>query len=539
MTLISNLPPVEYPAFRPSGPASGDGAPIVALEARVQDEGLLALDYYFGARRAAEYAKHDLSDEVLGDIQVDAYIWLQKNHPDLLNPGTAEDYSVYDREKVTSRLSDLAHHLREEHPDHVTEAEAESTDAFVDAAFDMWENKDQPAEDKKLDGSFAFVVPPRVSRTHPEYDELADLIHVLRYVPTNMHAAMLRGVPPWVVDRYQGTEDGKHGYLVCASVSGDLEQDLGKISASTAVKTARSMVNDAVDLAADGLGVWAIGYGATFPRLMRYGTETRRSDVVTTTGHAGTIVQISEGIAAMYPERDELTRLGVIGLGAIGAPAAEVLAEMYPNAQVNVYDTVTANTRKLTGRNPGRFAEAADTAALINESDVVVSAVTTAVKLRELGITDMKGKLVVDDSQPAQFDADEVESLGGAVLWPIATDETGTVRRMFCGYGDLMANKLTDLFGCEAEVAALVLERMELESRGVDPRLALRMVGRMAITGPVTVEQVENTRQRLQAHGIVASNPQSFGVARQIPPRPSLRSGYQPAAPAPQAPFAA
>jgi hypothetical protein len=533
--------PSQMPGGLIAGPdgrvANGGAGPVPEAVATAEEapmpDGHASLNNYFEARAAAEDAKHDLDPETLKTIQEDAEAWLRWHDATLFEPGTVQDYAVYDREKVGNRLNGLAKYLHSRWGRHITGFEADATEAFVNSAFDLWESKGTQKD--KHDGSFAFVVPPRVSRNTPEYDELKDLIHVLRYVPAVHQAAMLRGTPPWVVDKYKETEDGKRGYLVCASVTGDLEADLGKQSASQAVMTARNMVNDAVDLAADGLGVWAIGYGATFPRLMRFGEKTRRDDVVTTTGHGGTIVQIANAIDHANPERADVARLGVIGLGAIGAPAAEILAELYPNARISVYDDIARNVAKLMAANPNRFVPLSGTAELVQESDVIVSAVTRAVRLRQLGVTNMEGKLVVDDSQPACFDANEVESLGGVAVWPIGTDRNERIRRDFCGYGDLMAKKLTDLFGCEMEVALLVLERQALIERGIDVKTATRMVGLMAIKGPVTVADVHNIQALARTHGMDAAEPQSFGVHRNVPAQRGGHPGTTPRTPTPHA----
>jgi hypothetical protein len=489
----------------------------------------MSLDEHFANREAAEQAKFDLTPEELAAMQAESSAWIAENHPDLLEAGTIEDYTQYDEAKATARLSGLAHYLRERHPDFITNEEVAATDSFVTSTFTMWNYKDRGVVTNMHDGSFAFVVPPRTSRVTPEYgDELADLVHGLRFVEPKHRAAMLRGIPPWVVDRYQTDERGRSGLLICANVSGDLQVDLAKDSMGTMRRAAQDMINDAVDLAADGFGAFAVGYGATFPGLMNFGEKTRRKDVITTTGHAGTIAQIVEAIEHQYSNRDELTRLGVIGLGAIGGPAAEVLSQLYPGARVTLLDTIASKMKKLDLKYPGRFEQAGNVRELIEESDVIASFVTTAIELRKQGITNMEGKLVVDDSQPAQFNAQEVRDLGGAVLWPIATDENGIVVREFCGYGDLMANRLSDLFGCEAEVASLISEMYWLEDNGVTHNHAKALVARMAITGAVTAQQVLDTRERMQAHGIVASDPQSFGVKRAIPPRPPRRPGRRP-----------
>jgi len=520
LTLIA-MPTSEM--FTP--PAAYAGGEISGSQ--VPGPGRQNVDEYFMMRRAAEVAKHDLTPEQVETLYRESDAWFQENTPDVLEPGKPEDYSTYDRAKVTHRLVGLAKHLRGTHPELFTGYEVDSTEAFVDAAFGMWEAKDDPDSEKKLNGSFAFVVPPRVSRANPEYgDELQDLLHVVRGVRPELRAAMLRNVPPWIVDYYAKDELGNQGVLLCVNANGDMKQDL---SAGEALMASRKMVNDGVDLAKEGFGAWAIGYGATFPGVMKFGEKTNRTDVVTTTGHAGTIVEIVKAIEARHPDPSTLRSLGMIGLGAIGGPGIQVLADLYPNAAVHIADANQNHVARTMEARPGRFIPGTNQE-VIKESDVVVSAVTTAIGLRELGLTkqDVKGTVFVDDSQPGSLNPSEVEGMGGVVLWPIGTDKKGRVVRDYCGYGDLMVNKTTDLFGCEAEVASLVALYNELyTTAGYTHAQAVEEARKQAIRGPVTVEQVHQTAKRFDRYGIGASVPQSFGVARRLPalPRPHTPHG--------------
>ncbi|HSX34390.1 MAG TPA: NAD(P)-binding domain-containing protein [Candidatus Saccharimonadales bacterium] len=513
------MPTIGEAAF--AGPyMAAEFAGATTPESQVPGRGRAAVEEYFNMRGHAELVKRDIDPETQKTLYAESEAWLKENAPEILEPGTPEEYATYDREKVTGRLVGLAKHMYHKHHEHVTGFEVDATEAFVDAAFTMWEAKDDPSGEKLMNGSFAFVVPPRVSRETPEYGkELNELVHVLRLVKPELRAAMLRGVPPWVVDFYHKDERGNQGLLICANVTGDMRSDL---STGEMVMTSRGIINDAVDLAADGFGAWAIGYGATFPGIMKFGEATRRQDVVTTTGHAGTIVEIAKAIDQRHPNRETVERMGVIGLGAIGARAAEVLADLYPNAQVRIYDETASRIGKAMKARPERFIPAADNAEVIRESDVVVSAITRQISLRALGLTekDVAGTVVVDDSQPGCFDATEVESLGGAVLWPIGSDENGLITREFCGYGDLMVNKRTDLFGCEAEVASLVAMYNELRGMGFDHAHAANMARQQAVRGPVNLQQVQAASDRFDRYGIGAAEPQSFGVRRHLPQLP-------------------
>lgn len=510
---------------------------------QVPGPGRQAVEEYFTLRGTAETVKQSLSPETLAMLQEESEAWLQANAPEILEPGNTEDYTAYDRQKATRRLVGLARHLREIHGKDVTLYEVDSTEAFVNSAFGMWESKDDPASEKLLDGSFAFVVPPRVSRANPEYgQELEDLVHVMRYVKPERRASMLRGIPPWVVDYYQTDERGNQGLLVCANVSRDMQEDSSKASIGEGRIAARNMINDAVDLAADGFGAWAIGYGATFPGIMQYGDKTRNPNVVTTTGHAGTIVEIFEPVNERYPDPKTVRALGVIGLGAIGARIADVAGDMYPNAAIRINDKKPRYVANAMQSRPGRFTPASNEE-IVSESEVVVSALTEGLSLKEMGLRkeQVAGTMIMDDSQPGSFNAQEVEEMGGVVLWPIATDSTGRIQRRFCGYGDLMVNKKSDLFGCEAEVASLVALYNEARSYGFTHNQAKHEALKQAVRGPVTVEQVHQTARRFKKYGIGPSVPQSFGKPRTLPalPRPQSPHPHDPTTPLGPTPQAA
>lgn len=472
---------------------------------------------YYRSRLLLDDPEQSIGDEELTKIQTETYDWLRLEFPDIDKTSDVTDYQSYDRGIVESKICGLTRFLRQNYPN-INQQELDATDKFVNSTFAMWESRND-INNKYKDGSFAFVVPARMSRENPEYGaEVEPVIPALRYVPNELRAWMMRECPPFIIDTYLPDENGKRGYLVYAPISGDMINDLGKESLSTFLKTARSRVNDAVDFAKDQLGVRVVGLGATLPRITNHGKTIGREDVITTTGHGGTVRLICETIDKLGGEDSKKKSIGILGLGAIGAAAAHVAADMYPG-QINVFDsnksTMSKCVKQLEIDYPERVVASETNTEFINESDVIISAVTSPVHIEEAGITDMSDKLVIDDSQPAMFDPNEVERLGGKLVWVIGSDNTGRVRRFGYDYGTMYDSR-TDLFGCEAEAAVLERHWSELEKNGKSPTEAKDIIGRLALDGPVDPTKAKRITKLFEEYGISIARPQAFGKPVEI-----------------------
>lgn len=469
---------------------------------------------YFALRIAAGMAEKPEGEELTG-VQESVRNWLSVSHPDMNEPGTVEDYRGYGIDIVNRKIGGLVDFLRTNHADQISEVELDATDAFIKSTFAMYEDKERTEELTDKDGSFAFLVPARMSRKYPEYgQEVEPVIPALRYVPNELRAWIMRECPPFVIDMYKPDETGRRGYLVYVPITEDMQDDLGAESAGTFVHAARDAVNDAADFARDRLGVRVAGLGATLPRITDHGRTIERNDIITTTGHGGTAWLIYETIRSLTG--DKMKRPGVIGLGYIGAAAAGIAAETC-GERINIFDTRRSAATKLEAAYPDRFNVADDAEQLIIESDVIISAVTRPIDLEKLGINDMEGKLVVDDSQPASFSPEQVESRGGSVVWVIGRDQSGRIVRTGYDYGT-MANGQADLFGCEAEAATLEFHWQRLESLGVTPENARRIIGNIALRGPVDVESANRIGKLFTLYGVTTSTPQAFGKHVQLSP---------------------
>jgi hypothetical protein len=481
-------------------------------------------DNYFDLRAEAMQAEKPEGEELRG-IQEHARAWVAETFGDVTKPGTADDYCQYDREELTARFAALSGFLKENYP-HISDVEHQATKAFVDSAFSMYEDRYKSETLTDRDGSFAFVVPARMSRKYNQYGpEVEPAVPLDRYIPNELRAWTLRGMPPFVIDRYEPDASGKRGYLVWAPVTEDMQYDLGKESAGAFTRAARENINDAVDLAVNRLGVNVVGLGATLPRITAMGSTVRKrfgEQAIVTTGHGGTVrlaVDIIERFGGRFLGRDKDPTISVIGLGAIGAAAAGIIADTQPG-KVIAYDINEKRIAKVVDERPERIEPAKDLKSAIERADVIFSAVTEPINLEELGFKPtlkdrllhrkpLKGKLIVDDSQPAAFDPKQVERMGAKVVWVIGEDESGGTVRESYDYGTMLHK--TDLFGCESEAAALARKLTDLERSGVPRDEAMRTVGKLAITESVTTESARAIGNVFREYGYTPAEPQAFG----------------------------
>jgi predicted amino acid dehydrogenase len=139
---------------------------------------------------------------------------------------------------------------------------------------------------------------------------------------------------------------------------------------------------------------------------------------------------------------------------------------------------------------------------VLRRADVIVSAVTGTIDLDVEDpdcSLDLKGKVIIDDSQPACFDREQVERRGGKLVWVVGTD--GSHDEKFTrvnGYN--FGNEAgfaspKNMWGCEAEAAVLALS------------------GRhdLAIDSHVTAASAQAIGDLFTQYGIKPAEFQSFG----------------------------
>lgn len=450
--------------------------------------------------------------EELKTIQHEVGEWAKTiTELNVTEPFSYEDYAVPSKEKISLRYSLLANYLKEHYPDAVSEDEIEASRLFVESSFAMYEEMPEdgtPHED--VDGSFAFVVPTRLSRKNTEYgEEVEPIMPVLRYLPNELRAAFAVGLPPLILDTYSRDEDGKRGYLVLAPIWTDMMEDL---DLGQAYEAAVARVNDTVNFAYSRLGAEIQGLGAIIPALTSFGQTIENPNVITTTGHGGTIQLIMETLERAakeeYIEEGQLKKIGVLGLGSIGYSIADITRSNFPDAEIRVYDTRTEKTAKVA-EAIGAIATESEVE-VIRDSEVIISAVTSHIDVEALGLTsaDLEGKLIVDDSQPCSFSPEQIKKLGGTVAWVIGHNG---IERSSYNFGGSMADAKKEIFGCEAEAATMAEYYADLRRAGMSTEEAKDEVRKIALRSPVTPDKVRPIAELFQEYNVEAAPLQAFG----------------------------
>ncbi len=452
------------------------------------------------------------SGELLCTIQEETGEWARQNvSRGITEPFQYEDYAVPSYENVIEKYYSLAAYLRKNHAGNVSEDEIESTRLFIESSFAMHE--DVPEDGgihPDADASFAFVVPTRLSRKNTEYGPEAETIMpLLRYLPNEMRAAFAVGLPPAIIDTYNRESDGRRGYLVLAPLFTDMMEDL---DLSDTLKVADAQVNRTIDFAYSRLGAEVQGLGAIIPALTRFGQKITNQNVITTTGHGGTIQLIMDTIdraeAEGYISQRQLKKIGVLGLGSIGQSIAEITRQRYPDAALRVYDTRAEKTNRIA--NAIGAIATQNEAELISESQVIISAVTSTIDVEALGLShaQIRDKLIIDDSQPCSFDPEQVRRLGGQVAWVIGTN---SIRRTNYDFGGSMADTHNDIFGCEGEAAAVAAHYRDLIANGVGEAEARQSIRKIALREAVTADKTAEIGKLFRHYDIQAAPLQAFG----------------------------
>lgn len=386
----------------------------------------------------------------------------------------------------------------------------------------------------------AFVVPMRSSRfddenglknsNASEITPFAPILDRRLGVGSKERMRAVYGLPPMVLDTY--FKDPEHSrVLVVAPIFGDMKRDMwpdrnDMTQARRLHEAVQNATHETVKFVYHQLGGRAFGLGAILPHptITNYGNNLRgikgMEDIVTTTGHAGTVHMIVETIGKVREETsiDTNGTIGVIGgAGSIGWSSTATILAVMKDHKVISYDR---NEEKLLDQVYGynqsdRIELASDVLEVLESANVIVSAVTTPIDLDKLEKErnvkiDLSGKVIIDDSQPGCFSKDQVDARGGHLIWVIGEDASQTKFMSRDGantggkpynYGDTsgVLGEYDD-FPCGQELATL-------EYFGAFDR---------AIRGPVTPESALAMSGLMRAAGVRPAQFQSYGQAVHI-----------------------
>lgn len=337
----------------------------------------------------------------------------------------------------------------------------EDTEKFINRVFDQYESK------KKLDVQYGFVfaVPTRISRSNNLYaSEATHFVPIIKYLDQYMRQKFISGLPPAVIDEYFDTDGKAVGAVLFVPLFQDMLKDIR--NRLMLKLTVNRVIRDTAKFAHKNLSAEIVGLGATLPKLTRYGKDIRARGLLTTTGHGGTVYTIYKmfkKVSSIYRLKPHET-VGIIGCGAIGEATASLLLSEYPELRIVMHDIRPSMQsqviQRLCAKYDNRIDGAQGNAEVLLRSKVTISAITSRIQIPSQ--FDMRGKIIIDDSQPGSFSGRQVRDRGGALVWVVAHDNTkGNIVTRPSGYrfGDDGLMEKGDIWGCEAEVAALWLRR--------------------------------------------------------------------------------
>ncbi len=397
----------------------------------------------------------------------------------------------YDRDRALSLLMDES--LYDDWGE--VEAEVKDTETFINAAFDDYEGRN------KLDTvEFAFCIPTRASRFNEEYwQEVYDFVPGLKYLPIQHRFAILSCMPPLKIVSYGKPGVPSHGAVIFVPIFNDMLKDY-RNKLLLKMEVARR-INDSVNFAHERMGVEIVGLGATLPKLTNFGRDIK-ARVVTTTGHAGTAwlmrQTFNKVVDKYFGSNPGKLKIGFIGAGSIGVAALESIAKQNHDFMYQIYDIRQKmnEAAQLKMSNKGIDIDISrSNQTLIKDCDIILSAVTSKIDISDIDLT---GKIIIDDSQPGQFSREEVQSAGGVLTWVVGKDNSAdhfATKRNGYSYGKNGLYGSEDLWGCEAEVAALAnIGKYEL-----------------AIRDHVTTEQIDRIGHVFKELNIEVAEFQSHG----------------------------
>lgn len=329
------------------------------------------------------------------------------------------------------------------------------------------------------------------------------------------------GLPPTVLDTYTNSDiDEEAGALVLVPMYSDMLPDLwpnntDPTQASHMATVADTVLTKAAHFAHHQLGAQVLGLGAILPHptITNFGRRLLAidgmSDLVTTTGHGGTVYMIVNTIKKILRETSVQSngQIGVLGgAGSIGWSTTIAALELIEEHRIFSYDKRAIDLSAFDDLKDKVLV--ADTAAnVLRQCNIVVAAVTGRIDLgqTEYDDLDLDGKVIIDDSQPGCFDKQQVEAKNGKLVWVVGED--GSDSRFITRdglYTDGIPYNYGDdsgLYGRYSEFAcgqeAAVIAKYEAHEH--------------AITGPVKPDDVMAIAKLFDDAGVRVAPFQAFG----------------------------
>ncbi len=307
----------------------------------------------------------------------------------------------------------------------------EVTECFVHSSFDFFEGR--RVIDRKI--GRVFVVPLRSNRHDENYatesTPMAPILDPVKFgVSSDIRMRTIYGMPPMVLDTYTKSQnDDEAGVLVLAPLYSEMSSDIMPDKHNVAqrqklLEVGGKVLAETARFSHHTLGADVVGLGAILPRLTNYGQALRSipgmENLVTTTGHGGTVYMVIATALKVIAETsiDTGGKLGVIGgAGSIGWSSIVAAGEMLGDHHIYTFDANAEQQRRLVGSygDSAKIDIVESAADVLRTTNIIVTAVTRPIDLDhgDFQGLDLTGKVIIDDSQPGCFDADQVEARGG------------------------------------------------------------------------------------------------------------------------------
>lgn len=350
------------------------------------------------------------------------------------------DYETMTLERVSEQFSEL-HDVILAHTDDANVKERaiqahEKTQQFAETAFRAYTMTAEELLGRPIDSVFA--VPLRADGKNPIYstdtDAFLPLLSREFGVSPELQLRATLGMPPSVIEtNFQGDQPGEAGATIFVPLFSTMMEDIP--DKQELLRVGSPIMQKAAELTHIRLGAKVLGLGGTFPKVSMYGAgfkyhpKYNMDKLVTTTGHGGTVHLILETVKALQTTetfKDQDTSIGIIGAaGSIGWSTIEGLHELVGKLPMRINDHRYGDLQnKVQDYKYGDMLQQDATALeVLQQSNVIVSAVTRPIDLDVIDPNselDLRGKAIIDDSEPKAFKREQVEARGGYLLNVVA-----------------------------------------------------------------------------------------------------------------------